>query len=174
MQINLCLLFSNHRKGRLFHIHPIGCPLASPLIFLLQIISSFSFLAFFLTSENNIFLLQIFFSFSFAVFHFLWKIYFSSPKVFLLFLRHFLLNHQIQLLPESFRLFLDLGAGRTYDIGVSINSCFYALLLYRRLWMWSVVQTSKHLKGQLRPRVTDEKSSLSHAVLWRSVVTPRA
>ena len=33
--------------------------------------------------------------------------------------------------------------------------------------------SSKHLKGQLWPRVSDEKSSLSHAVSWRSVVTPR-
>ena len=32
---------------------------------------------------------------------------------------------------------------------------------------------SKHLKGQLWPRVSDEKWALSHAVSWRSVGSPR-
>ena len=31
---------------------------------------------------------------------------------------------------------------------------------------------SKHLKGQLWPRLRDEKWALSHSVSWRSVVTP--
>ena len=37
----------------------------------------------------------------------------------------------------------------------------------------STSSLSKHLKGQLWPRVSNEKWSLSHSVPWRSVVTPR-
>ena len=55
---NLCLLFSNLRKGRLHCIQLIGWPV-SPLIFLFQTISSFSFF-----SATK-------------------KIYISSPNIFL-------------------------------------------------------------------------------------------
>ena len=45
-----------------------------------------------------------------------------------------------------------------------------SVFMVRMIWK---VSKSKPLKGQLWPRVSDKKSSLSHAVSWRSVVTPR-
>ena len=46
------------------------------------------------------------------------------------------------------------------------------LLVYKLESIWTCL-SSKHLKGQLWPRISNEKCALSHSVSWRSVATPR-